>query len=570
VRPLTKPERIARMADARKVCVIGLDAGTLDIMRPLIKEGRLPNFAKLVREGVSGELESVFPPVTPPAWVSIMTGKNPGKHGVFDFYGPPSLGYERPILNARYIKSKTLWSLLSEQGLRVGVINVPITHPPEKVNGFIVPGTQYAFDSNEGFSHPPELIDELKAQLGGYELAWYDLASLYTDQLDEFLERWHRITDLGEKATLHLMETRPWDFFMVVFYSIDPIQHHFWRFFDPTHPRHDPKLAKKYGDVIPAIYQKVDDALGKILQRLDKDTTVVVVSDHGAGPVHRSFHLNRWLEDEGLLVLKKSLTPLVRWKFSHYVYKALRRLKFPGIAWTLDRDQHWLLLKNRIDPREGLQTSYFIDWSRTKAFAANYTEQGVYINLRGREPQGIVEPGAEYERLRDHLIERLSRVVDPSTGKQMAKQVCKREDLYHGPYVDRAADLFLVHEDGTCLAQKELHPREHFGWANKICGTHRMNGVFILRGEGVRKGITLKGMKIMDVAPTILYALGLPIPDDMDGRVLVDGFEEAFVRRCPPVIVPAGAWNENGGDGIYAAEEGEKVKEALRGLGYMD
>lgn len=552
----------------RRVMVVGLDAATFTLMSPLMKEGRLPNFAELVREGVSGELESVFPPVTPPAWVSIMTGKNPGKHGVFDFYGPPSLGYERPVLNARSIKAKTLWALLSEQGLRVGGINVPITHPPEKVNGFIVPGTQYAFDSGDGFTYPSDLLDEIKAKLGDYQLVWYDLKSLYTDELDEFLDQWCTITDLREGAALHLMETRPWEFFMVVFYSIDPIQHQFWRFSDETHPRHDPKLAKKYGDVIPAFYQKIDDSLGKILRRLDEETTVLVVSDHGAGPEHRAFYLNRWLINEGLLVLKPHLVPLLRWRHSHFVYKVLKHLKFRGIAWTVPQAVYWSL-KDWIDPREGLLISHFIDWSRTKAFAANHTEQGLYINLRGREPEGIVEPGAEYERLRDYLIGRLSQVVDPSTGKPLAKRVCKREDLYHGPYVDRAPDLTFFQEDGTCLVQKDLHPRELFGWANKTSGTHRLNGVFILRGEGVKKGVALKGTKLMDVAPTILYALGLPVPDDMDGRVLVEAFDEAFVRARPPVIVPAGAWSGEREEGIYEEGEADKVREALRGLGYM-
>jgi predicted AlkP superfamily phosphohydrolase/phosphomutase len=552
----------------RRVTVIGLDAGTFDVMSPLMKEGRLRNFAKLVREGVSGELASVFPPVTPPAWVSFMTGKNPGKHAVFDFYGPPSLGYERPVLNARYLKAKTIWTLLSEHGLRVGVINVPITHPPEKVNGFIVPGTQYAFDSDDGFTYPSDLLDELKSKLGDYELVWYDLKSLYTDELDEFLERWRAITDLGEKATLHLMESRPWEFFMLVFYSIDPIQHQFWRFFDTTHPRHDPTLAKKYGGVIPAFYERVDLALGRILARLDDDVSVVVVSDHGAGPEHRAFYLNRWLEKEGVLALKPHISPLVRWRFSHLVYKVLKHLKFQGIAWTVPQAVYWEL-KDRIDPREGLRISYFIDWSKTKAFAANHTEQGVYINLRGREPEGIVEPGTEYEHLRDHLIARLSQVVDPMTNKPIAQRVCKREELYHGPYVDRAPDLVLLQEDGTCLAQKELHPRELFGWANKTSGTHRSNGLFILRGAGVRTGVTLKAAKIMDVAPTVLYALGLPVPDDMDGRILVEAFEETFVRACPPVIVPSGAWHSETGDGIYTGGEADKVREALRGLGYM-
>ncbi len=557
------------MADrTRRVMVVGLDSATLDVMGPLMDEGKLPHFARLVREGVSGELESVFPPVTPPAWVSFMTGKNPGKHGVFDFYGPPSLGYERPVLNARSIKAKTLWRILSDQGLKVGAINVPITHPPEKVNGFIVPGMQYSFDSAEGFTYPPELIEELKVKLGEYEVGWGDLTSLYTEELDEFLSRWRKITDLRERAMLHLMETQPWDLFMVVYYSIDSIQHHFWRFYDPTHPLHDPKLAKNYGDVIPEFYQRVDSALGKVLDRIGEEVAIVVVSDHGAGPEHRAFYLNRWLINEGLLVLKPHLSPLLRWRHSHFVYKVLKHLKFRGIAWTVPQAVYWSL-KDRIDPREGLRVSHFIDWSRTKAFAANHTEQGIYINLRGREPKGIVEPGAEYERLRDHLIERLYQVVNPSTGNSIIERVYKREELYSGPYVGQAPDLFLTIKGGTCLAQKELHHHRIIGIADKTSGTHRMNGIFSMRGNGVRRNVALEGTRLIDLAPTILYLLGLPIPNDMDGRVLLEAFEEAAVMAFPPTLAPTAAGGGSRGNGFYTGGEADMVRETLRGLGYM-
>jgi predicted AlkP superfamily phosphohydrolase/phosphomutase len=556
------------MAGTEKVFVIGIDSGTFDVMTPLIKEGRLPNFARLVQEGVSGDLESVYPPVTPPAWVSFMTGKNPGKHGVFDFDGPPSLGYERPVLNAHGIKAKTLWTMLSEQGLRVGLIHVPLTYPPEKVSGFIVPGLTRNFESVIGFTHPPDLMEKLKAAIGGYEVGWGDLKSLYTDELDELRDRWFAITDLREKAILHLMETYPWDFFMAMFSSTDTIQHHFWKFYDTTHPLHNPKLRDKYGDVIPAFYQRIDEAVGRILSRLGGETTVIVVSDHGAGPEHKSFYLNRWLEQEGLLRLKPGLSPLARWRFSHLFYKALRRSGFRGVDWTIPRHLYWLL-KDRVDPREGLRVSHFIDWSRTKAFAGNHTEQGLYINLQGREPAGIVTPGPEYERLRDELIERLYQVVDPSTGEQVIERVYKKEELYHGPYVDQAADLFLAIKGGAYLVQKEIYPREVFGVPVRTSGTHRMNGVFIMKGVGVRQGISLEGLRLMDLTPTILYLFGLPIPDDMDGRLLAEAFEEAVVNARPPTIVPASQWQGNGGEGVYTGEEAEMVKERLRELGYM-
>src|SRR4030067_3374011 len=152
----------------KKVFIIGIDSATFDIMTPMMVDGDLPNIARLVRSGTSGRLMSTVPPVTPPAWVSFMTGKNPGKHGVFDFYVPPSYGYNRPVLNSGYIKAKTIWRILSDHGLRVGVINLPMTYPPEDVKGFIIPGMQYSFNGGRGFSHPPELLQEIKRRVGDY------------------------------------------------------------------------------------------------------------------------------------------------------------------------------------------------------------------------------------------------------------------------------------------------------------------------------------------------------------------------------------------------------------------
>src|SRR3989338_7227490 len=213
----------------KKVFVIGIDSATFDIINPLIKKGALPNLELLIKEGVSGKLKSTIPPVTPPAWSSFMTGKNPGKHGIFDFYAPPSAGYDRAVLGARSVKGRTLWKTLSDQGKRVGMINVPMPHPPEKVNGFVIPGLQYSFGSDHAFTHPPELLKEIQENVGAYEVVFGDEKSVYTDELDDFIERLNRIHELRRRTALYLMETRPWDFFMVVFSSIDLIQHHLWK-----------------------------------------------------------------------------------------------------------------------------------------------------------------------------------------------------------------------------------------------------------------------------------------------------------------------------------------------------
>ena len=546
-----------------KVLIIGIDAATFDIIEPLVNKGLLPTFKDLMQKGSFGKLISTIPPVTPPAWTSIVTGKNPGKHGVFDFYMPPCFGYNRCVLTTRANKAKTLWKLLSERGLKVGVLNVPLTYPPEEVNGFIVPGMQYALCTNQEFTYPRELLFELKRVLGKYEVIWGDLKSLYTNELDEFLDKWEEILEIRKKATLYLMQKYSWNFFMVVFYVIDPIQHHFWKFFDKTHPLYEPALAQKYEKVIPHFYQKLDESISEILRHVDENTTIIIVSDHGAGAEIKSFYLNLWLKKEGLLRFKEfSYNFLARMKWPHFIYKALKRLKYPGISWTVPSNQ-LKELKRDIDPREGLEVSYFIDWPNTKAFAGNHTEQGIYLNVKGREPQGIVSEGKEYEELREYIIYRLYQLKDPETNEKVVDRVYKREEIYHGPYVKFAPDLLLVLKEGGYLAQKEIYAGSLFRYANKTTGTHRLEGIFIAAGSGIKKGKRISKLHVTDIAPTVLALLGQPIPLDMDGQVLKEIMADGLIVRYENI-----SSHTKTKEGISSKEE-EEIKETLRNLGYL-
>lgn len=550
---------------ALKVLIIGIDAATFDIIEPLVNRGLLPTFKYLMQKGSFGRLISTIPPVTPLAWTSIVTGKNPGKHGVFDFYMPPCFGYNRRILTAKANRAKTLWKLLSEKGLKVGVLNVPLTYPPDEVNGFIVPGMQYALYANQDLTYPKEILFELKRVLGKYEIVWGDLKSLYTDELDEFLDKWEEILEIRKKATLYLMQKYSWNFFMVVFYVIDPIQHHFWKFFDKTHPLYEPTLAKKYGSVIPYFYQKIDDAIAEILRHVDENTTIFIVSDHGAGAEIKSFYLNLWLRREGLLSFKKiSYNLLARIKWPHFVYKVLKRLKYPGISWTVPLNQ-LKDLKKVIDPREGLEVSYFIDWPNTKAFAGNHTEQGIYLNVRGREPQGIVSEGKEYEELREYIIHRLYQLKDPETNEKVVDRVYKREEIYHGPYVKFAPDLILKLKEWGYLSQKEIYAGSLFRYTNKTTGTHNLEGIFIAAGSGIKKCKRISKPHVTDIAPTVLALLGQPIPLDMDGQVLKEIIEDELIVRYEDTF----SCTETKEKQSISSKEEEEIKETLKNLGYL-
>lgn len=553
----------------KKIVIIGIDSATLDIINPMVKEGKLPNLSRMMEGGASGPLRSTIPPTTPPAWVSFMTGKNPGKHGVFNFYVSPSYGYIRPALNSKYIKAKTIWRILSDVGLRVGVINLPMSYPPEEVNGFIIPGMQQSFDMESGrFSHPPELMQEIRERFGNYRVLYADLESLYTNNLDRFVNEWREIFEIRKQSILYLMEHKEWDVFMPVFYSIDVIQHHFWRFFDKEHPQYDPIVARKYENIIFEFYEKVDAAMGEILERIDEDTVVMVMSDHGAGPEKGAFYINNWLRTEGFLSLRNKYSLLWRIRFPHIFYKILKRLGFPGVAWTVPLDK-LKTLGSAIDPREGLNLPFFVNWKKTRAYVGSQVEQGIYINLKGREPLGAVERGKEYEEVRDSIIKGLKKIKDPLNGGPLDIEIYKKEEVYHGPFVDEAPDIFLKIKGIEYLMQKELYHRGLFGLPNKSSGTHRREGIFIIKGRGVKTNYTVKTADIIDLAPTILYCLGIPVPEDMDGRVLNEVFTQEYLGNKPVTVSPASEIKVNRGDGVFDKDESEKISMSLRDLGYF-
>jgi predicted AlkP superfamily phosphohydrolase/phosphomutase len=556
------------MKPKQKILIIGIDSATFDIINPLVRNGNLPNLSLLTESGTSGQLRSTIPPVTPPAWVSFMTGKNPGKHGVFDFYVSPSYGYIRPVWNSKYIKTKTIWRMLSDNGLKVGVVNLPMTHPPEKINGFIIPGMQYSLDEGINFSYPPEIMQEIHERFGEYRVLYGDLESLYTNNMDNLLEEWRKIFEIRKQSILYLMEHKEWDVFMAVFYSIDVMQHHFWKFFDKTHPQYDARMSQKYENIIPEFYGKIDEAVGEMLKKIDDNTMVIVMSDHGAGPEKGAFYLNNWLYKMGFIFFREIFSPLWRIKFPHIFYKALKRLGFPGIAWTVPLNKLKTLGKF-VDPREGLSVPFFIDWKKTKAYAGNHTEQGIYINVKGREPSGIVEKGSDYETVRESVLKKIKEVKDPETGGPLEIDCFKKEEIYHGPYIDDAPDLFVIMKEGEYVMQKELYHKGFFGLPNKSSGTHRTEGILIISGNNIKAKFTIKIARIIDIAPTIFYSLGIPVPEDMDGRVLCEAFTKEYIKRNPVMYGNAVEIKVKRGDGILNEEESAEIKKSLRNLGYF-
>jgi predicted AlkP superfamily phosphohydrolase/phosphomutase len=556
------------MADERnRVLVIGLDGVTFDLLKPWVDAGELPTFKQLMQHGVSGSLLSTTPPLSPLAWMSFATGKNPGKHGIFDFTKRAPDSYDITIVNSEDVEGDTLWEIISKSGRKVGVINVTVTYPPREVDGFLVSGMLTpSLESN--FAFPEDLRMELKKIVGTYR---FDVEEEFGDgREDIFLKDLYRVTEVREKATLHLMKKFDWDFFMVMFYGTELVQNKFWSYMDPTHPNHDLEKFEKYGDTILRFFQRIDLALSKILQHIDEKTTVIIMSDHGHGPLHKVLYVNRWLMELGLLSFKGNiLVQVKKWLCRHNlpirIYHVLEKLGLGRLRTTVS-------LRRQIDIVNAFLSFRDVDWSKTKAYSHGHIGR-IFLNLKGREPNGIVEPGEEYNEVRNLIIRELHELSDPETGEKVVDQVFTNEEIYAGPEVAEAPDIVFLMKDMTYIAEYGsfgFHSDSLFGQPILMdSGAHKPEGILIVNGENVNRGKTLSDSRILDVAPTILYMMGIPVPSDMDGQVLTGIFSEDYLNAHPveyaEEVLPA----RKAKPLAYSEKEKEQIKERLKRLGYL-
>ena len=550
-----------------KVLVIGLDGVTFDLLGPWIKAGELPNLQKLIKQGAWGTLRTTLPPISSSSWSSFLTGVNPGKHGLVDFVYPGTDSYKVTMINATSRRTRSLWNWLNDAGYKVGLLGIPTTYPTEPVDGFMISGFLAPGPDSE-WAYPPELKQELLAELGEFRLS-PDERYRSTRWLDRFLEDLTASVENRTQAALYLMRKKPWDLFAVVYWDTDMVQHETWRLLDPNHPRHDAEEAAAERERILAFHRKVDADVGRLLSEVDSDTLVVVMSDHGFGPVHSFFLTNNWLANAGLLQFKKG--PGTAFK------RALFRLGFTPlqmfrIAKALGLGK--LRRQVRFQQKAGLLNRVFlsfedVDWSRTRAFSIGSFGQ-VYVNLAGVRPEGIVRPGQEYEELKERIQREALALRDPRTGEPLVDRVYRREEIYSGPYIDRTPDLIVQPRGWQYMA----FGHADFG-SNKLVepiiglsGHHRPDGVLILAGEGVKHGIQVEGASILDLTPTILHALGIDVPQDLDGRVLSEAFEASSPVAQPVTFSQANVYKDGASEPDLSDEEMEEVQEKLRGWGY--
>jgi len=551
-----------------QVVIVGLDGVPLDLLRPWIEAGELPTLGRFVRHGAVGHLRSTMPPTSGPSWSSFMTGKGPGKTGIYDFLYRAEGSYRFPPVNASLRDGVDLWEILSQAGRRVGVLNVPLTYPVKPVNGFMISGWMTPYAARD-YVYPPELGDELRRAVGEYRI--YPTMTCTPGREAQFVRASIELLEMRTRTALHLLRRERWDLFMTVIFDTDRVLHQLWHLLDPQHPWNTRGGAGQPGsELVLSYFQHVDRCLGKLFAAAKEGALKIVMSDHGMGSAHNFVVLNNWLLDQGFLRLRgHPWTCVKRALFRagvtlRNVHKVANRLglarhaEYKGLYST-----DWLLKLAFLSFND-------VDWSRSVAYSFGRHYGPVYLNVRGREPHGIVEPGDAYERVRNQIVAAALEFVHPRTGRKMVGRVLRREEIYDGPHVERAPDLILIPTD----------PRDiFFGLADfgsnrvvdtvyRYSGMHREEGMLLALGPQIAPGTAVDGASIQDMAPTVLHAMGVPIPDDMDGRPLTALFSEA--HRAAPQYIRA----RDDGDGsvlrrAYDAQEEKEIAERLRGLGYL-
>ncbi len=568
-----------------RVLIVGLDGMTFDVMEPLAEQGVMPECAALMKGGSWGVLESTIPPVTGPAWTSFATGKQPGNHGVFDFFKPTkgnnAVGMSRRLINSREVDGKTIWQIMTEHDRTSIVMNMPVTYPPRQIKGAMITGMLTpSIDANSTW--PPDLYKRLKPELGPYTITvnWQG----YSDA--RALEFIRDLTDCQRKRTdycLRLMDDYPeWNVCFPCYTGTDRIQHALWHYIDPKE-REKTKAAGRYRqevmDGILEYYRCVDSDIRRLREKAGADVPVFFVSDHGFGPLYGKVYVNEFLARHGFLhydrmKLRKAMAGI-------FLKKAwLKTLKTLGMNGAIKRFHEREAEQRRSAEARTFYDDFYelIDWSRTKAYVASNTEGGIYINTKGRglygEPKdhGCVDP-ADYEKVRAELIDLLRTMKHPDTGQPFRLDVEPRENVYKGKYLKSAPDIVFFFDRGEWIADfglgKGLY--KHADWRTGS-GMHRMEGCFLAHGPGIKAGCRVD-TKIYNVAPTVLAYMGMPIPPDMDGRFIEDAFTDEWKTAHPVQYAGHSQDAEKGwgqGADVFSSEDEEVLVERLRGLGYID
>jgi predicted AlkP superfamily phosphohydrolase/phosphomutase len=485
-----------------RVCVIGLDCAPPELVFEKWRRD-LPHLNRLMESGVYGPLESTIPPITVPAWMCMMTGKDPGTLGIYGFRNRKDRSYDAlAFASSRMVREETVWDILARHGKRSILLGLPLTYPPRPINGLMVCDF-LAPDTGAEYTYPSELKREIAQIVGEYIL---DVRDFRTSDKDRLLADIYRMTETRFRLARHLLTTRPWDLFVMVEMGTDRIHHGFWRYFDPEHPLYVP--GSPYENAIRDYYIAVDRHIGELLEALPSGTLRIVISDHGAKRMDGGICFNEWLIREGYLALKEPVGGVT--KFS------------PAL----------------------------VDWPRTKAWGDGGYYGRLFLNVQGREPQGVAPP-EEVESLKEELIAKLEALGDEH-GRPIGTKVFRPEAVYQAVN-NIPPDLIVYFGDLNWRSVGSVGHGTVWTHENDTGpddANHAQEGIVIL--SGARPGMPgageeRRGMSIYDIAPTILRAFGLEPPAGM-GRAAL---------RLPS----AGS--------VYTEEEEAEIARRLEDLGYL-
>jgi len=547
--------------------IVGLDGATMNLIKPWVEKGELPNIAKFFTDGATGCLHTVIPPSTAAAWTSCASGVNPAKHGLFEFMHRQAQSYDIIPVNSLLIKARRLWDILKQEGESSIVLHVPITYPATSLKGMMVTGILSPGNGDERSSSPPELLKEITSVIKDYRIMPTVSYSGYND--DRFLKELLSTVERKIKAGLYLMEKTDWTLFFQVFNETDFVQHAFWHYIDQEHPRFTEEGNRQYGEAILKVYQLIDAYIGKI-QRPDR--TLLIVSDHGAGPVNYYIHNNTWLLKQGLLRPKSAAKARIK----HFLYRtgftpihAYEIASRLGLGWLKNVLR---FSKKGYDVVEGGFFSFRdIDWSKSIAYSIGGGIAGlIYINLEGREPQGAV-PRKKYDKTCEEVIRLLEEFRNPRIKERIVDKIYRRDEIFSGPYLEEAPDIVYFPKDPRYMVFSNFSfPSNQVIQETPphISGQHRMKGILLMAGEQIKCGLTIEGASLLDITPTVLHLLGYPITKDIDGRVLTQALDDDFLRKNPIRYIDkdTGQLTE---EFTYSDEEQEEIEKRLRSLGYL-
>jgi len=502
-----------------KVLVLGIDSATFNLIKPWARSGDLPNFRKILERGFHAPLLSTIPPNTPPAWTSLVTGVNPGKHGIFDFF--ELKGYEKRPVSSRSRRFSAVWNILSSFGLKVAIYKVPVTYPPERVNGVLVSG-MLTPSLKSDFTYPREFKKELLSM--GFRLdvrGELEHTVLFRSSRDEFRNMLLENVRRDAEIIKWMAEGLDWDLAWLTLMEVDHAQHFFWRYMEGDCESWE---RRAYGDTIKNVYKEVDRLVGDLMRRIE-GAIMFLVSDHGACKGKGLFLVNNLLLSRGFLVLRTSKS------LRYTLARSLLDIASRGLGPALWR----VLMAVPGGVRRKMAMRYVVtaadmDFGKTIAFMYSSSSHGIRLNVQGREPHGVVSK-QEYEHVRRAVARAVKSAADMETKEPIVKEVYAREELYWGPYVEKAPDLILELHDGYItyeivdqskgLVDRESLPRS---------GEHKREGIFMAYGPGVRKG-SGGPFYVWDVVPTILFIMGLPLDARMDGKPILSAFEAELVRE---------------------------------------